>query len=304
MLMLASLPAANGAMREEAIKAKSIAGLVSDLKSNDREAADLAKNELGRRGKEAVPALAAVVKDMESPSRNLAVISLGIAKDPDTVPLLVQCLSDRDWHVRGRAAYSLSQIGGQDAKDAIVGFLKRCLENPADEVNITKATEALSQLPDERALPLLLTVVNRDDLKRTYAGRYAVIALGRIGDPRASAPIARLLNVSASYDISDDYILLEAIKSTRGKEAVSYLVPYLAAVAKRIEQDPDPSENEKALMVGAKGRQKAYDTMLFVRANECLVGIAQTKPEGRSVQEIVQFWKQYLDSQKEAPIQK
>ena len=144
---------ANGPATASDSSAKTISRLTSELDSTDHDLAEAAKYELGKRGEAAVPALVALVKDRTAAARHRAVISLGLVKDPATVPVLIECLEDKDWQVRGRAAYALSQIGGDPARDALAAFLDRCVNEEAYRVNLKKATESLKELPDPRALP-------------------------------------------------------------------------------------------------------------------------------------------------------
>ena len=300
VVMVTLLLPGSHAAEDDAVKGKPVPELIADLKSEDRDAAFAATTELGKRGKAAVPALTALIKDIDAPGRYRAVISLGGIRDPDTVLLLVACLRDQDRQVRGRAAYSLSLIGGQESRDALVGFLEKCMANPRTDYrnNLSKAAEALKELPDERAFPMLLQLVTTEGAMRSSAGRHAAIALGRIGDPRASEPLAQLLDASVTYDRSMDYIYLQAIATTKGKAAVPYLVRYLAQVAKRIERHAPLPQSQPN--VGRGYRQRRHDKRVFSQARGCLEAVAGTRSEGETTAEVVDFWQRHLDSQYKA----
>ncbi len=277
-------------LRQEEAAAKSIRQLICDLTSGDQHLADSAKWELGRRGRPAVPALLALVQDRTAKGRDIAAISLGITKDPDAVPVLIECLRDEDWHVRGRAAYALSQIGGEEAKDGLVDFLSRCLEEDDYRVNLTKAAESIKELPDARAFPQLMTIV--DDAvrgkRRGHAVVYAAEALGKMGDPRASGALAKLLDPSIPYDRSRDYIYLEAIHRTRGRDALPLLVAYLETVAERMEGQP-----ELTGIIGKEARQANYNARLYAQTVACLEAISGRKSEGGTRREVLRYWRDY-----------
>ena len=272
--------------------AKSIPQLIRDLRGHDAEAASAAKEELGKRGDAAVPALVALVNDRSARRRDVAVISLGMIKDPDTVPLLIQWLDDSDWRVRGRAAYALSQIDGDRAKDALVAFLDRCVKDNTRD--LTKAAESLKQLPDRRAFPSLLRVV-QDALhgkRRGYAVYYAAEALGKIGDPRAAEPLVRLLDPKAPYSRSRDYLYLEAILRTKGQNALPGLVAYLEALVERMKDYPEAIS--PGPLLGKEARQRSYDSACYVKTIACLEAISGHNSAGSTRAEVLSYWQSYL----------
>lgn len=290
-----SLPVPEALLQKEAAT-KSIPELIRDLTSNDRDWADAAKWELGRRGKPAVAALIALVKDRTAKGRDLAVISLGIIEDPETVPFLIECLDHEDPPVRGRAAYALSQIGSEQAGDALVAFLEKCLEDKEyRQHNLTKAAESLKELPDPRAFCSLMTIVD-DALagrRQGHALLYAAEALGKIGDPRASGALAKLLDPKELYWKSYDCLYLEAILKTKGPEALPDLVSYLEALVAKIKDQPEP-----AGMMGKGNRQKRYNYQVYNKTTACLEAITGQKPEGATREEVLKYWQDYLAKSK------
>jgi len=290
------LPCSFGA--ELGLAAKSVNELVRDLASEDRKSAEAAMYELGRRGRPALATLTAHIRDPKTKARDQAVICLGLINDPDTVPFLIECLRDEERTVRGRAAYALSQIGGEQARVELVAFLAKCLKD--DTFNLTKAAESLKELPDPRALPSLLRIVEEASRgggtgSRGYPVRYAAQALGKIGDPRASGPIARLLDPAAPYSLSNDYLCLQAILGTKGKEALPSLVSYLGALVRKMEGQPElgPLAGHRAALlmtVGADNRQKSYNYDMYYQTLRCLEALSGQKPKGTTRQEALRFW--------------
>lgn len=287
--------------------AKSISELIRELQGGDHDLAQAAMYALADRGKPAVAALVAIVEDHDAPARNLAVISLGIAKHPDTVPLLIQCLDDANSEVRGRAAFALSQIGGDQARDALVAFLDKCLANEDHSINLTKATESLKELPDARALPSLMRVTDeagrakKPGTRMPYAARYAAIALGKIGDPRAAKSLAALLDPSMTYDGSTDRFVLEAIHDTKGKDALGPLVAYLKAVVLKMKGQPElpadwtmnspvVQDALSGLGKGAESRQELHNTCVYVVTIACLETITGRKSQGSARKEVLEYW--------------
>jgi epoxyqueuosine reductase len=66
--------------------------------------------------------------------------ALGNQGDPDNVPLLIQSLNDSPHEiVRGMCAWSLGQLGGARAREALEG--RRSLENDLVRLEIEKALE-------------------------------------------------------------------------------------------------------------------------------------------------------------------
>lgn len=279
---------------QTAVSSKTIPELIVDLKSADRDASDTAKWELGKRGKAAVPELRAVISDRKSPGRWPAITALGMTKDPEVVPDLIWLLDDERPEIRGSAAYGLSQIGGEDAKDAIVTFLQRSFEKDTETLN--RATEAIKELPDRRALPVLLKIVQQehDYRDRPYSVLYAAEALGKIGDPSAAEPLARLLDSSITYDNSHDYIFLDALALTKGKDAEPYQIKYLSALSKRIIDQPWYKGQEQADIdpfgPGAGPRQRWHDREMFTKTVHALESISGTSSKGTTPSEIAEFW--------------
>ena len=216
-----------------------------------------------------------------------AAIPQDIVSDPNTV---IQWLQDENSYIAGSAAYILSQIGGKQARDALVGYLDKCLEQGG---NLTRATEAIAELPDPRAFPSLMTIIKDavDSNRHGRALRYAAKALGKIGDSRASGPLAALLDPSVPYHASLDYLYLDAIASTKGHEALPGLLGHLEALTKRLGEYP-PRETWR--MMGAQYRQMRYDFGMCQKTVGCLGAICGATSQGQTYEEELQFWQDYL----------
>ena len=279
---------------QTAVSSKTIPELIVDLKSTDRDASDAAKWELGKRGKAAAPELLSVISEPNGQGRWPAVIALGMTKDPEVVPNLIWLLDDERDVIRGAAAYGLSQIGGQDAKDALVVFLQRSFEKDPDTLN--RSTEAIKELPDRRALPILLKIVGQkhDYRNRPQSVLYAAEALGKIGDPAAAEALALLLDPSITYDNSHDYIFLDALALTKGKDAQPYLIKYLSALSKRVKDQPWYNGQEQTDIdpfgPGAGPRQRWYDREVFTKTIHALESISGTSSKGTTPSQIAEFW--------------
>ncbi|MEI7433364.1 MAG: HEAT repeat domain-containing protein [Methanomicrobiales archaeon] len=145
----------------------------------------------------------------------MAVEALGYLQDPSAIPPLVTLLSEDQYSaVRWKSAEALAKIGKESVEPLIV-----LLHHPDEDVR-WKAAIALGEIGDARAIDPLIGLLCDQD--RYVKGRVAIalgmigqsavasliralgegdgslrwgaaIALGRIGDPRAIAPLVRAL---------------------------------------------------------------------------------------------------------------
>lgn len=92
-------------------------------------------------------------------------------------------------HMRGQALFWLSQRAGEKA--AAAAALKDAVNNDPEEQIREKAVFAISQLPDDRSVPLLI------ELMKTHRSpgvrRKAAFWLGQKNDPRALEALADIL---------------------------------------------------------------------------------------------------------------
>ncbi|MGI8469112.1 MAG: HEAT repeat domain-containing protein [Pyrinomonadaceae bacterium] len=287
---------------------KSVEQLIKELKGDNRNLSDAAIDELASRKDEFLTVLTSLAQQTDETSivRARAIITLSKIRNKKSVPFLIKLLDDRESYVRGTSAYALSQIGGERAKTALVAFLKRCWEK--DRENLSRAAEAIKELPDARAFPTLMKIVNaaiqhksvgdtflnREPPDGIYISlRYEVQALGEIGDPRASEPIARLLDSTISYQDSIDYLYLEAIYKTKGKDAVPYLLSYLESLVKKMKGQEKP-ENDS----GAANRQILQNFWSYEQTIKCLEAITGQHSLGDTREDVLKFWQQFWKSKR------
>jgi serine/threonine-protein kinase len=166
-----------------------------------------------------VPHLLELLQDESEYVRRGAVEVLNAVADTSAIKDLLGVLRDQDWWVRVRAADALGTIGGPAVVEAVLDlmqdedpFIRRSaveiLNTTSDErtfdalVNAVandpdwwvreRAIDALAQLGDARAVPVLLPLLSQD----AEAARVATRALGTIGDPSAIYPLIGMLKSS------------------------------------------------------------------------------------------------------------
>jgi hypothetical protein len=224
-------------------------------------------------------------------TRRRATAELARWKDPSTTPLLARLLKDDYDAVRASAAWGLCQIGGQEAQDALLEYLRTSLESHSWS-DLTRATEAQEVLPDARALDLLIKCLNTENGGNSHF-RYTAKALGKIGNPKASVAIAHRLDVNIEYSMSLDYLYRDAIRKTKGREAVPILIDYLdRLVAKMAGQNP-PELYTLDGWAGA-GRQAQYNNQVFLLVISALESTAGRRTVGGSREEVSGDWKEWL----------
>lgn len=124
-------------------------------------------------------------------ARGALVISLGMLRDKQSVPLLVELIKDEgDGKLRGAAALSLGLIGEQTAQELVRSLL---LEKKDQALRVDAAVAA-GLLKDGKAVDLLVDVL-RDAKSSQFVLGSVAMALGQIGDERA---------VPAMKDILED----------------------------------------------------------------------------------------------------
>lgn len=281
---------------------KSIEQLVDLLKGDDRKLSDLAIDELTERGEKSATLLLPIAEDKNEDQfiRVRAIIALGRIKHKNSVPILINILSEENSYIKGNAAYALSRIGGEDAKNALHKFLTNSFEK--DYESLPSAAEAIKELPDKRAFPVLMKILeiaqeqkkmpeNRNkekDIVKDSTLRYAVEALGNIGDSRASVSIASFLDPEVTYDKSIDYLYLLAIYKTKGEQVIPYLISYLEATVKKLSGKQSPM-----ISIGAENRQIIGDLMNYEKTVDCLEVITGQKSLGATREDVAMFWKLY-----------
>ena len=181
-----------------------------------------------------VPHLLELLQDESEYVRRGAVEVLNAVADTSAIKDLLGVLRDQDWWVRVRAADALGTIGGPAVVEAVLDlmqdedpFIRRSaveiLNTTSDErtfdalVNAVandpdwwvreRAIDALAQLGDARAVPVLLPLLSQD----AEVARVAIRALATIGDPSAIYPLISLLQSSDRGVIKEALQALSAL---------------------------------------------------------------------------------------------
>lgn len=114
--------------------------------------------------------------------RKHAIYLIGIARNPDCIPILVQSLKDPEKGVRGQATQALAMMGEPAIKD-----LLDVLDDPDWKVRY-RAAEALGMIGDEKvARPLIVLLTDNKDHVRYIAAK----GLGMLGNPAAREALQR-----------------------------------------------------------------------------------------------------------------
>ena len=105
----------------------------------------LASDALGTIGRSSSESLLSVIKKGSQSSRILAVSALGIIKEKNAVPVLIQTLQDR--YMRETAAKALGEIGAKSAVGPLIEILQEYKVNLSESKNIRKIiAKTLSKL--------------------------------------------------------------------------------------------------------------------------------------------------------------
>lgn len=119
------------------------------------------------------------------PGTSKAVIDALVSSGQDVIELLVNQLTpDSEMETRQAAILALGRIGGKNAVDAIIPWLKD------DELAVISCG-ALAKIGDRKAFDPLLAIIGH---KNPSIRRSAIAALNSIGHPEMSEKIAGLLN--------------------------------------------------------------------------------------------------------------
>lgn len=167
----------------------------------------------------AIPALAQSLQaDRASETRIAATVDTLVASAGDVEELLIPLLPSADVPV----VADIAQILGRRRNPRSIPVLTDLLAHTDDNVAVI-AIEALGRVGGRAAVEALVQAVERDYFFRTYP---AIDVLGRSGDPRAVAPLSRLVRRS-------EYVLeaARALGRTADKAAVSPLSELLVSPA-------------------------------------------------------------------------
>lgn len=283
---------------------KSTSQLVEDLRSNNRNLSDSAIDELSKQSAKSLFLLLPIAEDTKGDEfiRVRVILVLGRIKNRKSVPTLINILSEKNPYITGASAYALSQLGGDESKNALLQYLKDSLK--INHENLQRATEAIKELPDPRAFPVLMKILEiaksqqnapdsrneEKDIVRNSTLKYAVEALGEIGDSRASLAIANFLKPDSYYVQSEDYVYLRAIYKTKGSKAISPLISYLEKIVEKLKGKEEPVDD-----LGAENKQIIHNLQLYKQTLDCLEAITNQKSVGSTREDTLIFWKLYAE---------
>ena len=113
-----------------------------------------------------------------------AAYGLGELRDPEGISALIDALHEQDETMKIVASNALVKIGSEAVEPLVLAVLSRPVRHFR-----SFAIETLGQLGDRRAVESLITL-----LQDTEISWEAASALGRIGDPKALAPLIKALD--------------------------------------------------------------------------------------------------------------
>ncbi len=225
---------------------------------------------------------------------------------PSSTLILIELLKDEYHAVRGSASWGLCQIGGQDAQDALLEYLRWSLQG-SRLGDLTRATEAQKELPDARAVDLLIESLRAGKKNARYSFHaYAAEALSKLGNPKASLPIAKLLDPEVDYSMSRDYLYLKAIRMTKGSDAGPILVDYLSKLVDKMKgqnmMDHPIVRGREARPVhynfharGREARQVHYNFHVYSLTLSALKAVTGNSSIQGSRAEVAAYWREWLE---------
>jgi len=232
------------------------------LRDNEMEIQNLAIEILCKaRHPETVVHLVDVLKDESEYARRAAVEVLNEVGDDRSVKYLLQAIKDDDWWVRSRAADALGKIGGPRVINAALSLVNdrdeeirrtaiEILNQTRDERAVNhlieatrdpdwwvseRAVDALGVMGSRKALPRLLEMLSTNPKSVSTVVR----GLGRIGDPRAIAPVLGMLaRPESDVRIEAMTALVKLTEESSFEEVRTQILPLAAS--------PEPSVAEAA----------------------------------------------------------
>jgi len=196
---------------------------LTQMKSTDVIKRRIAAQELvNLRNPDSVPALLQALSDKDTYVRTLAVRALGYMHWTAAEPRLEEVLAgDKDPQVRETAGLSLRFLNDPNTIPALC----KALKDPAEQVRLT-AILSLAYYKNASSTPALIEVIND---KSSAVRRTALFALGQIADPAAVPALKSGLKDTDSLVRAN---AAQALGKTPGKEGLVEL--------KETLKDPDP----------------------------------------------------------------
>jgi HEAT repeat protein len=199
-------------------------------KLRDPEVAPKAVRELGKLGDPvAIEPLCDLYKDFESPEILKAIITLA-KKDPknkkahETLISALEFTEDK-YHNATLAAKTLADLNVLEAVEPLGKVLERPMAIKS-RANLAKqaAIKALGRLKDKRAVPYLITTLERRPEQQDFLlNKEAATALGEIGDPSAISVLIRALFMASTIQ-GTSYPQARVAMVKIGKPAVQPLI--------------------------------------------------------------------------------
>jgi len=142
-------------------------------------------------GQAAADFLLAAARTSDRRSSHDLVLAAAIAGDAEIWPELLDMARDRSLNTRTRQA-ALHWLGRRAARQAVAGLGGIIRDRTEDDEIRETAVFALSQLPDDQAIPLLIEVVRTMDEPRVV--NRALFWLAEFDDPRAVGLFEEILS--------------------------------------------------------------------------------------------------------------
>jgi HEAT repeat protein len=191
-----------------------IDALVAAVRERHRDPAVLnaALSALVHTDRDVVPRLAPLMDDEDADVRTYAALALGLLEDTRGVTRLVAALDDENANVRFHAIEALGRIGSREAALPLAAVAES-----RDFSVAFAALDALAHIGEPSVAPRLVPLLD-DDLLQAAAAE----ALGALGGPEATGPLARLLD-GADAPVEALATALVALDERQGDDAA--LVP-------------------------------------------------------------------------------
>ena len=137
----------------------------------------------GRRGYEVLDRM--VRHDASDSFRDKAVFALFVSHEPKATDTIIEVArNDSSPRVRGQALFWLAQKAGRKTEaDKATSAIRQAIDNDPETEVKKKAVFALSQLPKDQGVPLLIQVAQNN--RNPEVRKQAMFWLGQSGDPRA-----------------------------------------------------------------------------------------------------------------------
>lgn len=155
---------------------------------------------LGKMGR--AEAVEPLIKSLNHPSavvREEVVLALGAIGDNRAVDVLIPLLSDKHPSITNAAAKALGNIKDSDCLDS----LWKVALNHQDVYCRISASKSIGMLSSNKSVDMFLDYLNDSNKEKKFV---AVVALGQIGDERASQPLVEILGTTHSGLLSKTFL--------------------------------------------------------------------------------------------------